>query len=56
MNIEFTRHPFPYFTQWAYTNASDDERSLDGFALWGQWALHPEETMARHFYTDFSVC
>ena len=24
---------FPSFTQWAYTNASDDERSLDGFSL-----------------------
>jgi hypothetical protein len=46
---------FPSFTQWAYTNASDDERSLDGFSLWGQWVLHPEETMARHFYITLAT-
>ncbi len=46
---------FPSFTQWAYTNASDDDRSLDGFSLWGQWVLHPEEPMARHFYITFAT-
>jgi hypothetical protein len=46
---------FPSFTQWAYINASDDERSLDGFALWGQWVLHPEELMPRHFYITFAT-
>ena len=46
---------FPSFTQWAYTNTRDDERSLDGFSLWGQWVLHPEETMARHFYITLAT-
>jgi len=46
---------FPSFTQWAYTNASDDERSLDGFSLWGQWVLHPEAFMPRHFYITFAT-
>jgi hypothetical protein len=53
--LERVQAAFPSFTQWAYTNASDDERSLDGFALWGQWVLHPEETMARHFYITFAT-
>jgi len=53
--LERVQAAFPSFTQWAYTNASDDERSLDGFALWGQWVLHPEETMARHFYLTFAT-
>jgi hypothetical protein len=45
----------PSFTQWAYTNASNDERSLDGFALWGHWVLHPETCMLRHFYITFAT-
>lgn len=45
---------FPHFTQWEYTNERD-ESSLDGFSLWGQWVLHPEETMARHFYITFAT-
>jgi hypothetical protein len=53
--LERVQAAFPSFTQWAYTNASDDERSLDGFALWGQWVLYPEETMARHFYVTFAT-
>ncbi|TLY38788.1 MAG: hypothetical protein E6K60_00005 [Nitrospirae bacterium] len=24
-------------------------------ALWGQWVLHPEEPMARHFYITFAT-
>jgi hypothetical protein len=46
---------FPSFTQWTYTNASDEESSLDGFTLWGQWVLHPEESMTRHFYITFAT-
>jgi hypothetical protein len=41
--LERVQAAFPSFTQWAYTNASEDERSLDGFSLWGQWVLQPEE-------------
>jgi hypothetical protein len=53
--LEQVRVAFPSFTQWAYTNASDDERSLNGFSLWGQWVLRPEEFMARHFYITFAT-
>jgi len=53
--LERVQAAFPSFTEWAYTNASDDERSLDGFALWGQRVLHPEETMARHFSLTFAT-
>ena len=53
--LERVQAAFPSFTQWAYTNASDDERSLDGFSLWGQWVLHPEETMARHFFARLAT-
>jgi hypothetical protein len=53
--LEQVQVAFPSFTQWAYTNASDDESSLDGFALWGQWVLRPEECMARHFYITFAT-
>ena len=49
--LEWVQAAFPSFTQWAYTNASEDERSLDGFSLWGQWVLQPEEIIVRHFYT-----
>ena len=53
--LERVQAAFPSFTQWAYTNASEDERSLDGFSLWGQWVLQPEECMARHFYITFAT-
>ena len=53
--LERVQAAFPSFTQWAYTNASDDERSLDGFSLWGQWVLQPEEIIARHFYITFAT-
>ena len=53
--LERVQAAFPSFTQWTYTNASDDERSLDGFSLWGQWVLQPEECMARHFYITFAT-
>jgi len=46
---------FPSFTQWTYANASDDERSLNGFSLWGQWVLPPEACMARHFSITFAT-
>ena len=45
---------FPHFTQWEYTNERD-ERALNGFSLWGQWVLHPEESIARHFYITFAT-
>ena len=46
---------FPSFTQWAYTTASEDETSLDGCSLWGQWVLRPEAFMARHFSITFTT-
>ena len=52
--LERVQAAFPSFTQWTYANASDDERSLNGFSLWGQWVLHPEAFMARHFYLTFA--
>jgi hypothetical protein len=45
---------FPFFTQWHYTNDSD-EGSLGGFSLWGQWMLQPEEAMARHCSITFTT-
>ncbi len=53
--LERVQAAFPSFTQWAYTNASDDERSCDGFSLWGQWVLQPEQCMVRHFYITFAT-
>jgi hypothetical protein len=53
--LERVQAAFPSFTQWTYTNASDDEHSLNGFSLWGQWVLHPEAFMARHFYITFAT-
>src|SRR3977135_2788367 len=53
--LERVQAAFPSFTQWTDTNASDDARSRDGFALWGQWVLYPEETMARHCYVTFAT-
>src|ERR687886_481832 len=47
--LERVQAAFPSFTQWAYTTASEDETSLDGCSLWGQWVLRPEAFMARHF-------
>jgi hypothetical protein len=52
--LERVQAAFPSFIQWTYANASDDERSLNGFSLWGQWVLHPEAFMARHFYLTFA--
>jgi hypothetical protein len=53
--LERVQAAFPSFTQWTYTNASDDERSLDGFSLWGQWVWHPEACMPRHFSLTFAT-
>jgi hypothetical protein len=53
--LEQVQTAFPFLTQWAYTNASDDERSLDGFSLWGQWVLQPEACTARHCSITFAT-
>jgi hypothetical protein len=37
--LERVQAAFPSFTQWTYTNVSEDERLLDGCSLWGQWVL-----------------
>jgi hypothetical protein len=53
--LERVQAAFPSLMQWTYTNASDDERSLHGCSLWGQWVLHPETCMARHFSITFAT-
>jgi hypothetical protein len=53
--LERVQAAFPSFTQWTYTNASEDERLLDGCSLWGQWVLRPAACMARHFSLTFAT-
>jgi hypothetical protein len=53
--LEQVQTAFPSLTQWAYTNASDDARSLDGCSLWGQWVLQPGACTARHFSSTFAT-
>jgi hypothetical protein len=53
--LEQVQTAFPSLTQWAYTNVSDDERSLDGCSLWGQWVLRSEACTARDFSLTFAT-
>jgi hypothetical protein len=53
--LERVQAAFPSFTQWTYTNVSEDERLLDGCSLWGQWVLRPAACMARHFSLTFAT-
>ena len=51
--VKSVKSAFPRFTNWKHVNEIDDDHQ--GFAVWGEFVLDPNELMSRTFYVTFDT-
>jgi hypothetical protein len=52
-SVERVESAFPRFVNWEHVNEVDGSHM--GFAVWGDFVLHPDEKMPRHFFITFDT-